>query len=134
MHGVEFRIPSTLHYLGLHPEVMTDIPFCMWLRDYFSLPYVPVVIPILFVVGCVSFCIGFALENCWAPLYYLLAGVLGAIGVVTVLLGILINLPSFLFNIGMHWYIEPIISAFRSCLGYAPMLHFDPQPAAVPAQ
>ncbi len=119
----EWHLASVSSCLGLNRAEMTDIPFFVWFRDTFSIPYLPLgglsLLPLFF------FSPG-SRAYWWAQLILtpVLWFFLGA--------GLLLNMPIFLFNLIISEAIVPIVELFRSCLGYSSMVHIEPEPQ--PAQ
>ncbi len=117
---------TTWQYFGIRPETLTDIPFSTWFRDHFSIPYIPVGIPILFLYGVWGALSELLSRILWDSLATAFKYLTGALAFSFIALCFLVNLPIFLLNLFINWAIVPIVELFRSCLGYSSMVHIDP--------
>ncbi len=130
------------HFAWMPRHQFTDIPFFLWFREWFSLPYVPNLdfrssvwlwggetlierwlSHIMHAAHSFFDCLG--LPRSWqaelmvVPLY-------GFLGLVYAVQGIIhcVNAPIFLYNLFANLAIEPVVSFVReNLLGYSPMIH-----------
>ncbi len=111
------------HYAWLPQNDFTDVPFFLWFRENFSLPYLHVVMreeewPESW-VHCFKWFMS-TLERI-SPL--LMIPVVIPL-LVFALTKLLLNVPIFLFNLFVNLVIEPIVTFVReNLLGYSPMVH-----------
>ncbi|MBI2742992.1 MAG: F-box protein [Chlamydiales bacterium] len=120
-------------YVGLDPRHLTDVPFFIWFRDTFSLPYLPyhlIMDPLIAFVnqgGSLTRQIGN--NPClffWIEIFFVLI-MLGSASFGGLFM--LLNTPILLANIAINGIIEPLVTLSRDLLGYSRMVHLrDPVP------
>ncbi len=139
MYGLDhtlFRIsfregvpPQDERSLRLDYGALTDLPFFLWFKELFSIPYIPIMgidwMILISLRDCLNNWGMYWLNFCLLPLtltrwFAMLA------------LNLAVNLPIFSLNLFINWAIVPIVELFRSCLGYSSMVHIEPEPQ--PAQ
>ncbi len=125
---------SLYHTAGLPYENLERIPFSLWFRDHFSIPYFPTVIAATLEAAVIGLFFGvnwvlhlFQPRNGPDLLICIADSVNFGVGVfATALLFIstvVLNLPIFVLNVIINRVIEPIVSWVReSCCGCDPMV------------
>ncbi|MBI2742993.1 MAG: hypothetical protein HYX48_03665 [Chlamydiales bacterium] len=113
------------YFLGLKREALVEIPFFLWFRDTFSLPYIPIITLAVMLAGGAAWFIA----DCFC-LAEILIYPIALVGVLAAVAGNLaFHLPIFAFNLLLNWGVQPIVSHFRERLGYSPMVKLrDPVP------
>jgi hypothetical protein len=120
LHGDAVPAGALRHYAWLPQNDFTDVPFFLWFRENFSLPYFHVIIRAVdWPESCVHCFQGFFMDYpilaplvCLPPL------------LIVVLAQFLWNVPIFLINLFVNLAIEPIVTFIReNLLGYSPMVH-----------
>ena len=118
-------------------EQLTEIPFCLWFRDTFSIPHFPLMPVIPLAVG------GIALIGLLTPyldwfgsiIALILAGIIALPFLALCLALILLDLPIFLWNAFVGMTLEPLVTQVRDYWDYSHMvrLHEDAAGVATPA-
>ncbi|MBI2742999.1 MAG: hypothetical protein HYX48_03695 [Chlamydiales bacterium] len=114
------------HFMGLKRHELEEIPFFLWFRDTFSMPY-------FYQNGIWFIKAGRAVEYVrhvlteYSPFLEPLAIVLetvnlGVLGATYFPLLFLLNLPILLFNLLLDYTVQPVVTLFRSYYGYSPMV------------
>jgi hypothetical protein len=115
----ERQPPSPLVF-WLNTETLTDMPFSLWFKEKFSIPYVR--------VGCITGLMKNLMSRLIRsdlnyPLFFLAMGSLILLQFVVLIIGALVNAPIFLFNLLGMSSIETLVSLIRNQLGYSRMVH-----------
>ncbi|MBI2743100.1 MAG: hypothetical protein HYX48_04205 [Chlamydiales bacterium] len=110
------------HYLGIKRTELHQIPFFLWFRENFSLPY----IPSLVFVGLIQMVFQ-ELEQCLFEEESMFITTPAALSMILTFLAtsiplLILNLPILAFNILLDQVIEPVVTYFRDRLGYSRMV------------
>lgn len=122
------------HFAWLPRSQLTDIPFFLWFREKFSLPYFNIFATCLtrHVLESIGEYVRSAINynSCLAFVVCLLSLPVLTIGCVVTRLLRLINYPIFVYNLFVNLAIEPVVTFVReNLLGYSPMVHIRDIPA-----
>ncbi|MBI2743001.1 MAG: hypothetical protein HYX48_03705 [Chlamydiales bacterium] len=109
-------------FMGLKREELSEIPFFLWFRDTFSLPY-------FYQLGIPYFVATHGIETQmreWdLPECISIPLIAFTITPLSILYGLcvyLFDVPVFLFNLLLDYTIQPLVTYCRSLLGYSPMV------------
>ncbi|MBI2742994.1 MAG: hypothetical protein HYX48_03670 [Chlamydiales bacterium] len=118
------------HFMGMRREDLEEIPFSLWFRDTYSIPYVP---HFGYVFGLIMTGVLDWLRPFQLPLIVeilLLAFIGVPVAFPSLFLAVLIGLPTLLLNILLDYTVQPVVTFSRSLLGYSPMVRLPAPPTA----
>ncbi|MBI2742998.1 MAG: hypothetical protein HYX48_03690 [Chlamydiales bacterium] len=114
------RVRRAAYFMGLRREELAEIPFFLWFRDTYSIPY-PAMTRILLRTA-LNWLMGVdrLFPGCFTELLEVLA--LFFLVIAYSFSNLLLDLPILLFNLLLDYTVQPLVSYCRSLLGYSPMV------------
>jgi hypothetical protein len=109
--------------LGLDPNQLNEMPFALWVKETFSLPYLPRVIYHL-----IKWLEDFEREVRNTGLAGPMHVIMWTVAIVGLAVTMILNSPMMLWNLLLIKAIEPIVTFFRDHMGYSRMVHVRDQP------
>ena len=137
INGVNFSEWRDQHFFGARDH-LTDVPFCLWFRDRFSIPHIPlmgayaIAFAWLYIFANafqqpLAFLRGISELLFW-PAFFITSLLMAPLVWLTVSL-LLLDLPIFLFNGLLAFAIEPLVTMARDAMSYDRMVHLRDEPA-----
>lgn len=138
LNNIDFVEWRDQHFFGARQQ-LSNVPFCMWFRDQFSIPHFPMMVAMPVMIAGLVVLLNFV-EAIVAPLAAISDWLYWPAKILVSFLAyspfafvsglfIFFEIPIFLWNLLANLAIEPLVTAIRDQLGYKRMVHIDlPEP------